>query len=271
MVRGAWWIAGLGLAALTAHALEAGQPSELEAVKSRGRLVVVSFPHQDSEFISVNLERGPMRKVGGVEDFKGLDVDLMAAFAHSLGVALEIRPIARPGYGELIPTLLGGDGNIIASSFTITPARLEQVDFSSAYFESPELVVVRKDAPVATVNELAGTRGAAVRGAAQVDLLRRLGVPDQAMVLSEFTRDNYDAVAAGRADFTIVDGGSINLVLDDFPNLRVAFPVGEGVKYGFAVRKGSDLLPPLNALLARLQGSGELDELRTKWIRPKSR
>jgi polar amino acid transport system substrate-binding protein len=262
----------LGLGVLLAGAVEAQKgASEAQAVKARGKLVVISFPHQDSEFMSVNLDRGPMKKAGGVEDFKGLDVDVMAGFASSLGVTLEIRPIQKPGYGELIPALLARDGDVIASSFTITPARLEQVDFSIPYFESPEIVVMRKDAKIASAADVKGMKGAAVRGSAQADLLRKLGVAEGDLVLGDFTRDSYQAVAEGKADFTVMDGGSIDMVLGDFPDLKAGFPVGEGVKYGFAVRKGSDLALHLSKYIKWLRVTGRLDELRNKWVKAPSK
>ncbi len=268
MTRGAWWSVALVLVVLLGVCASTPLPAgELDSVRARGSLVVVSFPHQDSEFMSVNLDRGPMKKAGGVEDFMGLDVDIMAGFAASLGVRLEIRPIQKPGYGELVPALLEGDGNVIASSFTITPARLEKVDFSTPYFSSPEVVVMRKDATLSSAADLAGKKGAAVRGSAQVELLKKLGLADADLVLGDFTRDGYEAVADGRADFTVVDGGSLDMVLGDFPALKSGFPVGEGVRYGFALRKGSDLLAPLNAYLAKLASSGELAGLRQKWVK----
>jgi ABC-type amino acid transport substrate-binding protein len=272
VVRRAWCVVATGLGVLAACGLAAEPaPGETQAVKARGKLVVVSFPHQDSEFMSVNLERGPMKKVGGVDDFKGMDVDIMAGFASTLGVTLEIRPIATPGYGELIPSLLAGDGDVIASSFTITPARRAQVDFSIPYFESPELVVMRKDAAISSVADLKGRKGAAVKGSAQADLLRSLGVAEADLVLGDFTRDGYQAVAEGRADFAVVDGGSLDMVLGDFPDLKAGFPVGEGVKYGFAVRKGSDLLPVLDKYLRWLRATGKLEELKSKWVKAPSR
>jgi ABC-type amino acid transport substrate-binding protein len=267
MARGIRLSTAFCLGALLVGAAVAQQAtSDLAAVKARGKLTVLSFPHQDSEFMSVNLERGPMRKLGGVEDFRGLDVDIMAGFASALGVTLEIRPVATPGYGELIPELLAGHGDVVASSFSITSERLKQVDFSTPYFESRELVVLRQDAKLATAADLKGRKGAAVRGSSQVELMRGLCVAEADLVLAEFTRDNYQAVADGHADFTVVDGGSPDLVLGDFPGLKTAFPVGDGMRYGFAVRKGSDLLPFLDRHIKKLQASGKLEELRLKWV-----
>lgn len=45
--------------------------SSLEAVRSRGKLIMLCFPHQESSFVRVNTERGPMKHAGTAEDFEG--------------------------------------------------------------------------------------------------------------------------------------------------------------------------------------------------------
>jgi ABC-type amino acid transport substrate-binding protein len=257
--------ATLVLSAGLANAQTAG---ELAGVKGRGKLVMICFPHQDNPFISVNLERGPMKKVGTSDDFRGLDVELMSGFAKSLGVSLEIRPVSKPGYDELIPDLLAGLGDLVASSFTITPARQEKADFSEPYFTAPTLVVVHKGGVVKSPADIAGKKAATVRGSAQVDLLGKLGVKPEDLVYVEFSRDSYIAVSEKRADLSLLDGTSVYRVLKEFTDLEVVGTVGAGVAYGVAVRQGSELLPALNAYLAEERRSGRLAELVRKYVEP---
>lgn len=243
-------------------------PGELAKVKQRGTLVMVCFPHQENPFVSVNLDHGPMHKVGGVEDFRGLDIDLQAGFARSLGVTLEIRPVSKPGYDELIPDLLDGKGDLIASSFTITPSRAAKVVFSEPYYTVPEVVVVRKGSSIKTEADVAGKKAATVRGSAQSELLRRLGVKEDDLLYVEFTRDNYVAVADGQTELTLLDGTSVRRILKEFESLEIAFSVGAGISYGVAFRKGSDLAPAFNSYLATLKSSGALESMTLRWVEP---
>jgi ABC-type amino acid transport substrate-binding protein len=239
--------------------------SEIAKVKERGKLVMICFPHQDNPFISVNLAQGPMKKLGTAEDFTGLDVELMTGFAKSLGVTLAIRPVSKPGYDELIPDLLAGLGDLVASSLTITPARQEVAALTDPYFTAPTVVVARHDGVVKSAADIAGKKVAAVRGSAQVDLLLKLGVKPEDLVYVEFSRDSYIAVSEKRADLTLLDGTSVHRVVKEFTDLGIVGTVGPGVSYGIAVRKGSDLLPALNTYLAAQRKNGALDELIRKW------
>src|SRR6185295_3563244 len=86
--------------------------------------------------------------------------------------------------------------------------------------------------------------------------------PDVKIMLTDFSLENYVAVKEGDADFTLLDSRAAvgERVSAAYPDLKVAFRLRE-FGYGVAVRKGSDLLAPLNAYIAKLRQSGELDRM----------
>ena len=236
-------------------------PSAVAAIKARGKLVMVCFPHQDNPFIEVNLAQGPMKKLGTAADFKGVDVDLMSTFARSLGVQLEIRPTSTPGYAQLIPELLAGAGDVIASSFSGTPERAQQVDLSDSYFEVYQVVLVHKDSKIKGPHDLVGKTAAIVPGAIMEATIREFGVPPENIHHQGFTRDVLLEVLNKEADFTVTeldDYGTRAPLLREFSQLKVAFRVGKSEPYVFAVPKGSDLLGALNVFIAKVRTSGEL-------------
>jgi len=236
-------------------------PSALAAIKASGKLVMVCFPHQDNPFIVVNLQQGPMKRIGTAADFKGIDVDLMSEFARSLGVQLEIRPTATPGYAELIPALLAGQGDVIASSLSGTPERAQQADLSDPYFEVYQVVLVHRDSKIKGPQDLVGKTAAIVPGAMMEATIREFGIPPERIHHQGFTRDVLLEVLNKEADFTVTeldDYGTRNALLKEFSQLKVAFRVGKSEPYVFAVPKGSDLLPALNAFIAKVKKSGEL-------------
>ncbi|HEV8581996.1 MAG TPA: ABC transporter substrate-binding protein [Thermoanaerobaculia bacterium] len=261
--RGAGWLPALaGAFLILARAAGAG---DLSDVKARGKLVMLCYPSQNSTFVSADLEtmREKDLKLSDLrspEHFSGLDVELIKGFAKSLGVDLEIHPITT-GYDALFPALFKGEGDVVASSLSITPKRLESVDFSDPYLTSWVAVAVPMGSKVASVDDLAGKKVALMHGSSQLEFLQSQ-VPDVKILLTDFSLENYVAVKDGEADFTLMDsrapvGGSVS---GAYPDLKVAFRLRE-FGYGVAVRKGSDLREPLNAYLAHLKESGELARL----------
>ena len=254
-------LTGIILLVLVAGGVAAGDVAD---VKERGSLVMICFPHQDSEFVAVDLQAGPMPKVGTPENFRGVDVDIMQRLADRLGVELRIRPVSVPSYAELIPALLRGEGDVVASSLTITDERREQADFSEPYYETYPVFIVRAAADVDGVDDLAGKVAATIPGSSQEQRLRDLGFSQDRIHHVSFTREAYLAVQSGEADFALVDSGTTATLLEEMPHLAVGFRLAETEPYGYAVRPGSDLLVPLNELLGDLKSSGELTGILNK-------
>jgi ABC-type amino acid transport substrate-binding protein len=241
--------------------------SDLEDVQQRGRLVMLCWPHQESTFVRWMVELGEE----GLNRFAGIDVDILAAYAEHLGVELEVRPMEN-SFAELIPSLLAGKGDVIGSSLTITGQRAEKVAFSDPYFDVKQVVVARTGSGLTSVADLGGRTAAAVPGGSQEENLLALGLDDLEIRHTEFTLDNYIAVAEGDADFTVVDSSSADKVLAKYAQfereLEVAFEFPALDQYAFAVRPDSDLVESLDKFLEELRASGELEQIKARYLKP---
>ena len=231
--------------------------TDLKDIKKRGKLIMLCFPHQESIFIRTKTEVG-------LGHYDGIDYDLMKGFAEYLGVSLEVLPV-KPSFAELIPALLEGKGDIIASSFSITPERKEKVDFSNPYFELRVAVLVGKTSNINSVDDLIGKVGSTVKGSSQEEIMKNIeGIKRIHHVT--FTRWNYDAVSEKKADFTLVDEPSTWKVLPEYPELKVAFILPSEDKYGFAVTPGSDLREHLNRYIDEIKRSGKLEKIIQQYM-----
>ena len=225
--------------------------SALAAVKSRGKLVMLCFPHQESPFIRVEVELG-------IDQYEGIDYEIMTGFARSLGVPLEVRPV-KPSFATLVPALLAGEGDVIASSFSVTPERRQRVDFSRPYFAVHTVVLVRKDSHLASPADLAGKTAATVPGSSLEERIKELH-PGRIHYV-DFTRWNYDALSEQEADFTVLDDTSTARLLPLYRDLKVAFQLPGIDEYAFAVAPRSDLREALDHFIDDLRRSGRLDKI----------
>lgn len=238
-----------------------GPADHVAAVRERGELVVIAFPHQLSSFVRTNLELGPTPKLGTPDHFIGVDVDIMARFAEYLGVKLLIRRVSEPSYAALIPDLLSGQGDLIASSLSITEERKRLVDFSDPYYYNYPVIVVAEGSAIESIADLQGKMAALVPGSSHEEFLSELGISREWFVPVSFRSECYYSVAEGQADYTLVDFTSAQSVLPTMPGLEIAFRLPDDDYYGFAVPPGSNLLPPLNRFLLELKQSGGLAEI----------
>jgi len=260
----------LGVAGCASEAPEPTTPKgDLARIQEEGKLVALVVPHQESIWVKTNLEGGPMKRVGTTADFIGLDVDLMAAFADRLGVELEIRPAVGPeglpGYGHLIPALLAEQGDVIASSFSITPERQQKIDYSEPYFSVFRAVVARIDSGIDASMNLEGKRPSVVAGSSQEAHLLAFGFDPQEIQHGDFQLENYAAVLDGEADFTLQDSASAEKLVSQYEELHIVGPLSdERDPYGFGVRKESDLKDELNRFITEIRANGELKRILAK-------
>jgi ABC-type amino acid transport substrate-binding protein len=240
---------------------------DLAEIRERGQLTMITFPHQESRFSRTNLDAGPTPELGTADHFVGADVELMSAFADWLGVELAVRRVSEPSYGALIPDLLAGRGDLIASSLTITPERAKKVSFSDPYFTAYKVVVTKADAAIENVDQLAGKRAAVIEGSSHHEQLLAMGVPPESISFVNFTLECFTAVADGTADYTVVDSIAAANGLAAEPRLRIAFRLPGDDHYGFAVPKDSpELLAALNVFLDEMRQSGKLDEIVSRHL-----
>ena len=96
------------------------------------------------------------KQITSVDYCDGYDVVIATRIAEGLGRDVEI---VKTDWDNLIPALRNGEIDAIVAGMTDTPARRESVDFTTPYYESVEVVIVRKDsdsAGITSIQELAG-------------------------------------------------------------------------------------------------------------------
>ncbi len=250
---------------LTVCSAPTASAGDLDTVRARGTLRMISWPHQESQFIRRMIEEYGK---DGLNRFTGIDVELVRGFAAELGVELEVIP-AKDSFSGIFPALQSGQGDLAASSLTITPSRQALFDFSTPYYLERMVVVVPKASTIASVEDLNNKRGAVVTGSSHDQRLRRLAPPGLEVVEVDYTLEALETVQSGKADFALVDSGTIKTSTAKYfeikEQLRTAFSFPDEEAYGVAVRKGSDLLPRLNTYIERLKASGELDRIITSY------
>lgn len=196
----------------------------------------------------------------------GLDVDLANAIAAAWGVRVEIVGL---GFDELLDAVHAHKVDSALSALPVSPQRTQDVAFSAAYVEAGLLLVTRAGSDVASLDALAGRRVAAEWGGsgdAEARQLARRWDGNLVLVLRAAPAEALDALLAGEADAALVDAISLAL----HPRGGELVSVGEpviGDPYVIVVpRDAPDLLREVNAALAALEASGELAEIRGRWL-----
>jgi len=251
-------LAKLALGAVSILLLpDAVAADKLDDVKARGRLIV-----------GVSESSPPFSYRDGEKGVVGYDVDLAARVASRLGIGLEKKSIIN---AERIPSLKQDKVDLAASGMTRAENRKRDIGFSLAYLVSPHKVLIRKDAGITSVKQMAGRKLALVKSAS-VDAELKEAVPTLQIVLFDDYSACFTALKDKRVDGFLADevlllsfaqrSGSPQdfTVIPDYDLPRTA---------GFGLKKDEPRFTEfVNQTLLELEASGEAAKIFDAWFAP---
>ena len=199
-------------------------------------------------------------------EYTGIDVDLLAAIAEDQGFAYNLDNC---GWDSALSRLGANQADGMIAGMTITPERQESYDFSTPYFEDGQIMIVKGDSSIASIEDLQGKTVAAKTGTMSEKYA--MSVADEYGFKVVSYKDSptvYTAVingndAAGFEDFSVIN---YQIAAQDLDLKTVGEKVNVG-QYGFAVKKGAnaELIEKFNAGLANIQENGVYDEIMAKY------
>jgi glutamine transport system substrate-binding protein len=194
----------------------------------------------------------------------GFDIDLIKAIAEAENMTVTLKTLP---FNGIIPSLQAGSLDAAVAGITIKASRLQNVDFSDAYYKSGLSVLVRKDSDIKGFDDLKGHVVATKKATSSVDYLTDHGFPSDYVKQFQTIDAAYQALVTGGADAVIFD----NPVNIDFKtkhgNVKTVGPLLTGEYYGIAVsKKKPELVSKINDGLAKIKESGEYKKLFEKYF-----
>lgn len=201
-------------------------------------------------------------------EITGYDVDFCKAVAKSLGVKLELKPIA---VAARIPELQQGRVDVVIANLGWSPERAEQIAYSDQYFASQQKIAARKESGFSTVQELAGKRVSATKGSSS-ELAVRKALPTATTVTFQDPPSGFLAMQQGKVDgFVLSEMSLIKFKQQSEATSPVVIlePSLMLEPWGIGMRKGETaLIQHVNNLLESMEKSGEAAHVHDKWMGP---
>ena len=202
----------------------------------------------------------------------GFDIDLINAMADAGNFKIKISSFAWDG---IFDTLKPGYNDAIISAVTITPERLNHVDFTQPYFEVSQMILTNQE-NIKTYDDLSGKKVGVIKE--QTGNLNREAVSKHVSVIFEYDsfRQLVVALKQQEIDALISENATIqNYVANNadssFYLIEDKRLSSEIEQYGIAVRKGDEAtLKMLNDALDKVRQNGKYDEIYNQYFAPKS-
>ena len=100
-------------------------------------------------------------QISGVDYADGYDVQIARKLADDLGMELQIVKL---DWDSLILSLQKDQIDAVIAGMTATEERMKQVDFTTPYYVSEEVIIVRKDSDLANIKNVQELSGKKVQG-----------------------------------------------------------------------------------------------------------
>lgn len=200
--------------------------------------------------------------------FVGFEPELARCLTQELMGSVDQATWSPVTPGERIPKVIQGELDMVLSQLTITPERLEVVDFSDPYLVAYESVLVAESSPIQTLQDLKGKLVAVAEDTASFHRYSTLH-PEISLVTTAKESDGVHLLLAGEVDGVANDTVNLEGLLATMPKSDVdrlrKIDVASSFDpkpFGVCVRKGSPVfLSKLNQAIAQLKANGTIDRL----------
>jgi polar amino acid transport system substrate-binding protein len=243
-------------AAGTDDADGAVDPATLDLVNEGTLTICSDIPYPPFEFEDSSAPSG----------YSGFDIDLVQEIADRLDLELEVLEVGFDGL-QSGATLAAGQCDLAASAMTITEDRAENLNFSDAYYDSLQSLVVPADSDITTLDDVAGQSIGVQRGTTGA-MYAEENAPEDTEII-EFS--------SGPDLFTAMQAGQIVAGLQDLPvnierveqddDFQIVAEFDTGEQYGFAAALGNDALTDaVNDTLQQMRDDGTYDEIYERYF-----
>lgn len=195
---------------------------------------------------------------------EGFDIDMIHAVAKAIFGNPDKVVFKAITDAQRIPDITSNTVDIVAHTMTITCDRLQQVDFSSVYFDAGQRVLTLTNNPATSLAGLKGQKVCATTGSDSLTAIARAGAIPTAV---PYFTDCLVLLQQGDvAGISTDDAILFGLAAQD-PFTKVVGPRLTDEPYGLAISgQHPDFVRFVNAVLAQLRSNGQWSASYAHWI-----
>ena len=199
----------------------------------------------------------------------GIDAEVAAAICAKLGYELEIVDM---DFDAIIPAVTTGKIDFGMAGMTVTEERLQSVDFTTSYATGIQVVIVKEDSEITSVDDLfaeGASHKIGVQQGTTGDIYCSGDIEEAGLGTIERYKNGTDAVLAltsGKVDCVVIDNEPAKNYIAANEGLKILDTEYAVEDYAIALAKDSELTEKINAALEELIADGTVQAIIDKYI-----
>jgi len=203
--------------------------------------------------------------------YEGIDIEIAYALAQKLGLELVVDNM---DFDAALSAVQTGKSDMVAAGVTVTPDRLNAMSFTDSYANGVQVVIVKDDSPITSVDDLFADGASTVVGTQAGTtgfIYATSDIEDAGLgTVKSFgkTTDAVEALKNGQVDCVILDNEPAKALVAANEGLHILDTEYAVEDYAIAIAKeNTDLLEKVNKALAELTADGTLQSIVDKYIK----
>ncbi len=220
--------------------------------------------------MATNAEFPPYEYYDG-DKIVGIDAEAAAAIAEKLGLELEIVDTA---FDSIIPGIQAKKFDIGMAGMTVTPEREEEVNFTESYAKGVQVVIVKENSPITTVDDLfkdGAKNNVGVQTGTTGDIYATGDIEEKGLgTISRYNKgaDAVEALKIDKLDCVVIDNEPAKAFVAANEGLKILDTAYAEEDYAVAVSKeNTALVEKINEALAELKADGTFQAIVDKYIK----
>ena len=199
----------------------------------------------------------------------GIDAEVAQLIADKLNLELEIADV---DFDSIIPGVQSGKYDMGMAGMTVTDERKEKVNFSDSYATGVQVVIVKEDSEIKTIDDLEGKKIGAQQGT--TGYIYASDTPEN----GGYGEENVTGYQNGALAVEALKGDKVDCVIIDNEPAKAYVAANEGLKIldteyvteDYAIcfaKENTELQEKVNTALKELIGDGSVKKVVDKYIK----
>ncbi|MBQ7203183.1 MAG: basic amino acid ABC transporter substrate-binding protein [Eubacterium sp.] len=194
----------------------------------------------------------------------GIDAEIAQAIADKLGMELKIEDVA---FDSIIPGVQAKKYDMGMAGMTVTDERLESVNFSTSYAKGVQVVIVKNDSDIKSVDDLKDKK-IGVQTSTTGDIYASDDFGEENVTKYDNGAVAVQALVSGKVDCVIIDNEPAKSYVEANEGLKILETSYVEEDYAICFNKeNTELMDKVNAALEELIADGTVEKIVAKYIK----